>query len=401
MDDKSAPAGPVPGTNRIDLLDGLRGFALFGILLANILYWSGLGLESEENIIAIWGKDQTMWQYRFHHFFVDGKFYSLFSMMFGTGFALQIERLTKRGSNGVHIFRRRVGWLALIGYLHAQFLWDGDILLLYAALGFTLPLFSNWGERALIITAGLLIFVIPVTGALAAKSMGLEMGAPLLALAVQMDTMMGLDFENISPVMWLGEGGWEEFMKWNFSGLEYTYSQRLDSWRIPKVLGMMLLGMVIGRRLHDGSIIENRLLLWRVFILTTVIAIPAGYFYAATPDLGQADLPSLIGTVPGAISYAAGFALLWPRFTRLLGLLAPVGRMALTNYLSHSVLCTLIFYGIGFGLIGRLSVLQIYGVAIAIFAAQIIVSRWWLAGHAQGPMEALWRRLTYGPRPAA
>lgn len=401
MDDKIALAGPVSGTNRIELLDALRGLALFGILLANILYWSGLGLESEESSIAIWGQDALTWQYRFHHFFVDGKFYSLFSMMFGAGFALQIERLTRRGADGVHIFRRRVGWLALIGYLHAQFLWDGDILLLYAALGFALPLFRKWNERTLILAAALLIFVIPIAGALAARAMEISMGAPLRSVAVSMDELLGLDFDNMSPVQWLGQGGWREFMMWNFSGLEYTYSERLDSWRIPKVLGMMMLGMVIGRRLHDGSILENRPLLWRIFLASICIAVPAGCFYAATPGLGQSDLPSLIGTAPGAIAYAAGFALLWPHASRLLGLLSPVGRMALTNYLSHSVLGALLFYGIGLGLIGRLSVLQIYGVAIAIFTAQIIMSRWWLASHAQGPMEAIWRRLTYGRPPAS
>jgi uncharacterized protein len=120
--------------------------------------------------------------------------------------------------------------------------------------------------------------------------------------------------------------------------------------------------------------------------------------YAWRPGLGQADWPSLIGTVPLALAYAAGFALAWPAASRWLGVFAAPGRMALTNYLTQTVVGIVVFYGIGFGLVGRLPLLAIYGVAVLLFTAQVVVSRWWLARHAQGPMEYLWRRWTYGAR---
>ncbi len=394
-------AAAVAGGSRIDLLDALRGFALFGIFLANILYWSGFGLENDARRLALWGNDAVTAQYRFHHFLIDGKFYSLFSMMFGAGFALQLDRLTARGADGVRIFRRRARWLLVIGLIHAQFLWDGDILTLYALLGLTLPWLHKWSERTLVMAAMLLIFVIPIAGALIANAIGINPGAPLYALAATMDSWSGVDFDNISSSEFLGQGSWREFAIWCFSGPEYTWASKLENWRIPKVLGLMLLGMAAGRRLHDGSILENRKLLWQLLVGGLAISIPASYFYAGNPGLNQTSLPSLIGTVPGAIAYAAGFALLWPHGRRAMGLLAPVGRMALTNYLSHSVIGAVLFYGIGFGLMGQLSVPAFYAVAVAILVTQLALSHWWLAHHAQGPMEALWRRLTYGRVPAA
>jgi uncharacterized protein len=105
----------------------------------------------------------------------------------------------------------------------------------------------------------------------------------------------------------------------------------------------------------------------------------------------------LLGTVPLGLAYGAAFALAWPHASRWLGVFVAPGRMALTNYLTHSVLGMLVFYGVGLGLVGRLSIWGFYGYAVALFAAQVLFSRWWLARHAQGPMEALWRRWTYGP----
>jgi uncharacterized protein len=127
--------------------------------------------------------------------------------------------------------------------------------------------------------------------------------------------------------------------------------------------------------------------------------VPASLAYALMPSQGQTNWPSLLGTVPLAMAYAAAFVLAWPHASRWLGVFTAPGRMALTNYLSQSVINGLVFYGIGLGLAGRLPVWGIYGYAIALFAAQALFSRWWLSRHAQGPMEALWRRWTYGKSP--
>lgn len=150
--------------DRIELLDALRGFALLGILLANILYWSGWIMMTEAQRIAFAGPVEFAWQYRLHHFFVDGKFYTLFSLLFGAGFALQIERLQSRGLAGMRIYRRRVLVLLAIGLVHSWLIWDGDILTLYALLGLLLPFFFAWRERNLLIASFILIFILPPVG---------------------------------------------------------------------------------------------------------------------------------------------------------------------------------------------------------------------------------------------
>jgi len=158
----------------------------------------------------------------------------------------------------------------------------------------------------------------------------------------------------------------------------------------------MLLGMIAGRRLMAGTLLGNRRLLWSLLIGGLVIGLPPTLVYMHLPPHSQASWPSLVGTAPMGIAYGAAFLLAWPHATRVLGVLSPVGRMALTNYLTHSVLGALLFYGIGLGLMGRVSIEQVYLIGIAIYAAQILLSRWWLSGHKQGPMETLWRRMTYG-----
>jgi uncharacterized protein len=146
----------------------------------------------------------------------------------------------------------------------------------------------------------------------------------------------------------------------------------------------MLIGMAVGRRLAEGTLLTDRRLLSRVMWVGLVVGVPASVVYAWRPGLGQADWPSLVGTVPLALAYAAGFALAWRWASRWLVVFAAPGRMALTNYLAQTVVGIVVFYGVGFGLVGRLPLWAIYGVAISLFATQIIVS--------------LWRRWTYGQR---
>jgi uncharacterized protein len=151
-------------SERIEILDALRGLALFGILLANILVWSGWVLMTDAQRLELAAAEGVGWQYRFHHLLVDGKFYTIFSLLFGAGFALQIARLTSRGADGLRIYRRRVLVLLAIGLIHSWLIWDGDILTLYALLGLLLPLFHRWSERSLLFAAAILIFIVPPLG---------------------------------------------------------------------------------------------------------------------------------------------------------------------------------------------------------------------------------------------
>ena len=388
----------LPGltAQRLDVLDALRGLALFGILLANILYWSGWGMVTDAQRLEWAGAHTVLWQYRFHHLLVDGKFYTVFSLLFGIGFALQIEHLVRRGHDGLRIYRRRVLVLLGIGLVHSYLIWDGDILTLYALLGLLLPAFHRWRTRALVATGLALVLVVPFAGKALFAAIDWAPHVALYALSDSIAKAMGADPAPERILAWMQREDMRGWAAWVASGPWYTWGLRLEVWRIPKVLGIMLIGLAAGRRLAAGTLLSDRRLLWQVFLAGLAVGLPANAMYAWSPGLDQADWPSLLGTMPLGLAYAAGFALAWPAASRWLGLLVPAGRMALTNYLTHSVVGLVLFYGIGLGMVGRLPVWAIYAVAVTLFAVQIAVSRWWLAGHAQGPMEALWRRWTYG-----
>ncbi|AOL95062.1 DUF418 domain-containing protein [Porphyrobacter sp. LM 6] len=383
------------GRDRIDTLDALRGLALFGILMANILYWSGWSFMPAAQQQALAGVDGVVWQYRFNHLLIDGKFYTIFSLLFGAGFALQIGRLQARGADGMRIYRRRVLVLLGIGLTHSLLIWDGDILTLYALLGMLLPLFYGWSERRLLIAAGLLIFVVPIIGVWLFHALGFAPHRYLYGIADAIVRGMGIDPATDKVLEWFQRDDFRGWAAWQGTGWIYAWALKLETWRIPKVLGIMMIGLVVGRRLVTGTLLENRALLQRVLAGGLVVGVPGSLAYALIGHSGQDSLPSLIGTVPLALAYAAGFALAWPQAKGVLRHLAPVGRMALTNYLTHSLIGLVFFYGIGFGLAGRFTPLQFYAIAVMIFAAQMVFSRWWLDRHEQGPMEALWRRATY------
>lgn len=384
---------------RIEVLDALRGFALLGILLANILYWSGWVIMTEDQRISFAGAEAVAWQYRFHHLLIDGKFYTIFSLLFGVGFALQIGRLSARGVQGLRVCRRRVLVLLAIGLVHSWLIWDGDILTLYALLGLALPFFYGWRERSLLIASGLLIFVVPFAGIWLFSRLGWAPHRHLYALSFSIAESLGADTAPEKALDWFRRDDLSGWASWALSGTPYSWAARLETWRIPKVLGIMLLGLAIGRRLAAGGLLEDRVLLRRVAAAGAAIGLPASLAYALLPAQGQADWPSLIGTVPLALAYAAGFVLAWQWARPVLRHLAPVGRMALTNYLTHSMIGLIFFYGIGFGLAGTLRPLSFYGAALLLFAGQILFSRWWLARHEQGPAEAFWRFATYGRKP--
>jgi uncharacterized protein len=142
-------------------------------------------------------------------------------------------------------------------------------------------------------------------------------------------------------------------------------------------------------------LIGNRRFLWRVLLGGIAIGIPCAIVYAQQMPHQQSHWSSLAGTAPLGLAYAAAFLLAISTFPRVKRALADAGRMALTNYIATSVVMSFIFYGIGLGMMGTLRVPETYAIGIALFALMLAWSRWWLASHSQGPLEWLWRRLTY------
>lgn len=386
---------PVPGASRLQQLDGLRGFALLGILLVNVLYWSGWGLMTKAQQVAHSGARLREAQWFLDHLLLDGKFYTLFSLLFGIGCALQLQRLQASGHDGVRVYLRRMAVLLAIGLLHSVLVWDGDILQLYALLGALLPWFARKPDRALLLWAAALVWVVPLAGQALFAAQGWNPGGAVIAWSLDLFAKLGGDPAQEAGVRWLQQAGWREQLAWSSTGTLYSWGLRIETWRLSKVLGIMVLGLWAGRRVAQGGLLADTRLLRRVLLFGLLVGLPASLVYAFLPDAGQAHWSSMVGTVPLALAYAAALLLAWPHAQRVLGVFVAPGRMPLTNYLLQSVVNGLVFFGAGLGLIGQLSMAGFYAYAIGLFAVQCVWSRWWLARHAQGPVEALWRGLTY------
>ena len=396
--------GAAPVRDRIDLLDALRGFALLGILIVNIRAWSGwFTLTHPERDLLAGGVESSKWFTLLVAAVLEGKFYTIFSFLFGLGFALQLSRLQARGLHGVAIYRRRLLILLGFGLLHMSLLWDGDILALYALLGMLLPFVRGWSDRRLLVAAVVLI-LLPIPGIALVNELGIARDLGLSDLGNRLFVAVGGDVSQ--EKVWLLREDLRSYLAWHLSGPPFRIGSFFETWRIPKVLAIMLIGMWAGRRLIAGKLLSDRKLLLRVAVAGFAIGIPANIAYALTGGLEQdpfdrvfaATVFYAIGVVPLGLAYAATFVMLVQRAPAVLSAFAAPGRMALTNYLSHSLLGIVIFYGIGFGLYRSVNPWLVSGIALAIFAAQLILSRLWLSRFEQGPMEALWRRLTYGRR---
>lgn len=389
---------------RIEVLDALRGFALFGILLANIRDWSAwswLSFEEQSQMVA----PAVVRVLEFLNYaMIESKFYTLFSFLFGLGFSLQLTRLRQKGL-GVSLFRRRLWLLFAIGLVHLCLVWTGDILTLYALLGFLLPWIGQWSDRRLLwLSAGLLL--LPVAGICVVTLAGVPPDFGFYALGEPLGGKLWSAF-GAGPLVpeneWLLQDQWSAYWAWTLAGPPFRVGYFFESWRIPKVLGIMVLGVWAGKRLVAGTLLNDRKWLKRVMWAGLAVGLPMNAIYAWLGGLQQetARLSILamsvhsLGVVPLALAYASGFALLWQRCERQLKWLGYAGRMALTHYLSHSLIGAAIFYGVGLGLMGQVPITKLLVLAIAIFAAQTAFSYVWLARFKQGPMEWLWRLGTY------
>jgi uncharacterized protein len=406
------PATPVPPAERVELLDALRGLALLGILTMNLVAFSGYyELKMVGQLAAL----PTHATDRLAHFlmavFAEGKFYSLFSLLFGIGFAVQMLRAEQKGDDFAPRYRRRLGVLVAIGMVHLCVVWAGDILVLYALLGFLLLPLRRYDDRALLGGAAALIAAPVLLRVVVLASGGvLDPGAPVLTLGERIDAGLFGPAAATPLVSFVAPGGWTELARYNLAGPVWRFGELLQEGRAFKVLGMFLIGFVAARRAVFSDLDANRRLLRRVLVVGLPLGVVGNLLFAWLTVGMHAEFLSLlglaetaayaIGVAPLALAYAAGFALLWtrPGWRRWLMVPAPAGRMALTNYLSQSLVGIGLFYGVGLGWGGRIGPTAIVPLAVLIFAAQVQISALWLRHHRYGPVEWLWRSLTYGQR---
>ena len=398
---------PVLQNERSDILDVLRGFALFGVLLDNIFGFTGWGFltQSMREGLPTWPADGIVGLSELT--FINGKFYSLFSLLFGIGFSIILVRNEQRGIDPLKIFYRRLFILLLIGAAHLFLLWEGDILFLYALIGMILPLFRKFSDKALVVTAAVLILS-PIILDCIYIVFQAKPGDGLERLAMTTDIKSGVPTDSTyATYLYKPGSGFHEWRNWQASGWAYRYSYILDSNRIPKVLGMFLFGFYAGRKmmyLHLENYVSffKKLRLWG-FVVGIPAAIASTYF-----EIFQKHIPNPIGlghttfyalsVVPLCFAYTSVICLHWikKKANSKLKLLAPLGRMALTNYLMQTIIGITLYYGVGFSLGGNIGPAVFIPIGLGVYILQIIYSNIWFKYFNYGPMEWIWRMLTYG-----
>jgi uncharacterized protein len=358
-----------PVQERIAALDMLRGFALFGILLVNMLDFSGSALRA--NTLGARGNELDQLVDAGIAFFAITKFYLLFSFLFGVGFAVQMRRMEASGRPFVGFYVRRLAVLFAIGLAHAILLWEGDILRLYAVAGLLLLVVRRLPDAALLGLAGMIALV---------GLIGFALPSTVNAFSGLMDT---------DTIRLFSAGTYAELVQYRLG------HQAVLDVQIPMVLVMFLVGLVAGRSgvLDQPERYQPFLRRWWKWALPVGLvgnAILLLGYAEGTPWMVSAGLH--IGAPALSFVYLSGVLL----HAEKLQALAAVGQMALTNYLLHSVVCTTLFYGYGFGLYDRLAPTVTLLLCGVIYGAQVVLSRLWMQEFRYGPMEWVWRTLTLG-----
>ncbi|MGJ7033214.1 DUF418 domain-containing protein [Niabella hirudinis] len=409
MSQLNATGGPVTLNERADILDVLRGFALLGIFLANSAVFSQYVMQQPEVVAAFSTEAIDKWLRYFHFAFIDGKFYSLFSLLFGIGFSVIFFRNKQKGNKGLTIFYRRLFILAIFGLLHIFFLWDGDILFFYALVGMFLPLFRNGKDKTLIILAACLLLSPLLFDLAKVLTDGKwDMSIPFLKAALAHDKTFGLTEDNAGAFL-TTHTDYRSILNWNRSGFWFSWFLRLGSNRPVKVLALFLLGLYVGRHFIYSRLQEYKPLLKKVRLFGLGLGIPAGLLHAWF-EFDHKRLPAAAGlwdtlfyalnVAPLALGYAATIAL-WYVNGKYLWILQPLryaGRMALTNYILQSFFGVVIYYGIGFGLGAQSGPAVFMPIAVGVFLLQVLYSNLWFRYFNYGPLEWIWRILTYGKR---
>ncbi len=390
---------PTLSTQRIESLDLIRGFAVCGLIAINGIEF-GFGsipliypLDFSEGERGLWAMVMGLGA---------GKFATLFSALFGAGLLLFCGRVEASGRSAASVYLPRLGWLLVFGMLHAYLLWHGDILVTYAVAGFVLFWCRNWSAKIFAILGGVLFgtMVIPmILGAVVSHFIDFEPFAE--------------NFEGIADAMRKEDANEAEAMAGSWSDqmrMRAIYAFFIQVLGIPFYLFWfaamnMCLGMALFKSgfFSGGWPVERlRKVTFSVLGIGLLLTLGGyGVFAFADPEV----LPlmwaytSLLAGLPLVAFGYAGVGVMWSKrevFGWLKKGFTAIGRMAFTNYIAHSVILGFIYYGHGLSLRGQLNFYEAMLLVPTIALAQMLVSLWWLKRFRFGPLEWLWRRLTYG-----
>lgn len=378
----------IQNNRRIPLLDIIRGIALFGILLVNMQSFHSPHFKKIYYDITISYHGLEEWLSFFFQLFIQMKFYPIFSFLFGLGFYLFISK-----TNGITLFVKRMAFLLIFGLLHLIFLWYGDILHLYAITGLFLIAFHKLPDRQLIYWAfSLLAFYHVLLGA-------------SIFISVEDSTVSHQQRQNVSNYFSVySDAPYLDMVLYRIKVEVLPILFQLPIAMIP-ILGMFLLGLYAGRKkLYTHNNTNHMFIrkLWKIsFVISMPLVLINGLFITSYFDGGSNGknlvvfLTSLSG-ITLSIFYMSSLFLL-TEHKKIASLLHPfsyIGRMALTNYLFQTIIsiCLVRF----FNMYGKIGLFSGTIISLLLFYAQFIISYLWLTKFLNGPMEWLWRSLTYG-----
>lgn len=382
---------PTTSKQRIDTLDILRGVSLLGILLVNMFAFSTPLPYIDLKTFFTTSIDKEY--QKALDILVQGSFYPLFSMLFGYGLAMQYAKATRLGDSFYKFGIKRLVVLFGIGMLHAFFIWWGDILMTYAFCGLVLLTLIRL-KPGFLLAIGL-IFYMGINGVLA-----LLIGFASIADSSSNDSSQYIDIESMkSALKAYGAGSWTDAFMQRLTDLSVQFSPFMWLMALFTILPYMLLGAAASKwQLVEKA--KSNYVLWGVL---AVVMVPLGIYLKSLPfTLNRNYFLDYIQTYFGgpilALGYASVIVLVCciPCATIILSPIAKAGRMSMTVYITQSIICTLIFYHFGLGLYGKIGVDTATWMAIGIYAIQLVLATIWFTFFKQGPIEAVWKRITYG-----
>ncbi len=391
-------------TDRIQLIDVLRGFALLGIIIVHFTeqYYAGGAPQKATHLNATQLPDQIVMG--FISFLITGKFYMMFSFLFGLSFFIQFSK-----SDGSAKFYFRFFWrlvvLFAIGWIH-HLHYRGDILTIYALLGIGLLIFHKLPDRALLIIAIALVVNVPSFVTRGVEAIQFEQSEKAPAPPFAQD-----DKANEKYFDTLKSGAYAEVLKANVPEFKSKMDFQMMSGRIYITLGLFLLGLYAGRRKVFENITHHLIFFKKarnrsLWMLLGLILFSASFFGGA--QLLKIELSQPLQWMVGglvfdlfnacqAMFYVCVIILLYQKekWNARLQYFYEVGRMGLTTYLMQTFFGVLIFFGFGFNLLDEIGAATCLVIALILYAAQIAMARWWLSQFNYGPVEWLWRSLTF------
>ncbi|MEO8431471.1 MAG: DUF418 domain-containing protein [Acidobacteriota bacterium] len=384
-----------PAAGRLEFVDSLRGFALFGVFWANLLIFSGIEYLTEgQRASLLRGRLNTL-AYSFGQFFIENKFMGLFSLLFGISFWLFLSRVTGRAASATGLFYRRIFWLFVIGAIHGWLLWCFDILRFYALWAVLLPLFVRTAPKRLLGIALAAAVLLPALVA-AANTQVTHPAAPTTGYdAMALAAFSGGSFSEALKANWRYD--------WHL-----TFSISQIAYQVA-IFGRLLLGLCVARTLDLGNLGGHRRLLRTVLLVGGLVGVVGSGIVAGNVLTGAGDNPWVAfsrrllvegGQLGLTLAYASAMALafLVARWRRVLRLLAAMGQMALTWYLLQTLFGIWMFYGFAHGpaLMGKVGPAALAAIAVTGYVLQVVLARAWMTRFRFGPAEWCWRSLTYG-----